>query len=73
MSVALDELLISAASVEIVAKAGSPKVSIVAYTGGLMNVGGWGPVALDQGRLRRRFLGRLRFQPYPPVRLEYRM
>jgi hypothetical protein len=45
---ALDEMMLSAAEVEIQAAAGKPPaVSIVAYTGGLMSVPGWGPVAID--------------------------
>jgi len=45
---ALDELLLASSEVEIQATAGKPAaVSIVAYTGGLMSVPGWGPVAID--------------------------
>ncbi len=48
MTVATDELLLSAAEVEIQAASGKPPaVTIVAYTGGLMAVPGWGPVAID--------------------------
>jgi hypothetical protein len=44
----LDELLLASSEVEIQAAAGkTPSVSIVAYTGGLMTVPGWGPVAID--------------------------
>jgi hypothetical protein len=49
MTVAIDELLLSAAEVEIQATGKSPAVSIVAYTGGLMVVPGWGPVAIELG------------------------
>jgi hypothetical protein len=49
MTTAVDELLISAAEVEIQATGKSPAVSIVAYTGGLMVVPGWGPVAIELG------------------------
>ncbi len=49
MTVAADELLLSAAEVEIQATGKSPSVSIVAYTGGLMVVPGWGPVAIELG------------------------
>jgi len=47
MTVAADELLLSAAEVEIQATGKPPAVTIVAYTGGLMSVPGWGPVAID--------------------------
>jgi hypothetical protein len=41
-------MLLSCAEVEIQAASGKPpSVSIVAYTGGLMTVPGWGPVAID--------------------------
>lgn len=46
---AIDELLLSAAEVEIQATGKPPAVTIVAYTGGLMNVPGWGPIAIDLG------------------------
>jgi hypothetical protein len=49
MTTAVDELLLSAAEVEIQATGKSPAVSIVAYTGGLMVVPGWGPVAIELG------------------------
>ena len=49
MAVAIDELLISTADVEIQATGKPPAVNIVAYTGGLMTVPGWGPVAIDLG------------------------
>lgn len=46
MSVA--ELLLSAGQVEIQAAGDRPPaVRIVAYTGGLMSVPGWGPVVID--------------------------
>lgn len=44
---AVGDILIASPDVRIEAKGRSPTVSIVAYTGGLMNVGGWGPVALE--------------------------
>ena len=47
MTTAIDELLLSAADVEIQATGKPPAVTIVAYTGGLMSVPGWGPVAID--------------------------
>ncbi len=47
MTTAIDELLLSAAEVEIQAGGKPPTVTIVAYTGGLMVVPGWGPVVLD--------------------------
>jgi hypothetical protein len=47
VSTAIDELLLSAAEVEIQAAGKSPAVTIVAYTGGLMSVPGWGPIAID--------------------------
>jgi len=47
-STASQHILLSAAEVEIQAVSGKPPgVSIVAYTGGLMTVPGWGPVVLD--------------------------
>jgi hypothetical protein len=49
MTVAADELLLSAAEVEIQATGKPPAVTIVAYTGGLMVVPGWGPVAIELG------------------------
>ena len=48
MSVATQELLLAASDVQIEAAADkTPAVSIVAYTGGLMNVPGWGPLVID--------------------------
>jgi hypothetical protein len=47
VTTAIDELLISAAEVEIQATGKPPAVTIVAYTGGLMTVPGWGPVAIE--------------------------
>jgi len=47
MTTAIDELLLSAAEVEIQAAGKPPSVTIVAYTGGLMPVPGWGPVVID--------------------------
>lgn len=44
-----DSLLLTAGEVQIEATAAPaiPRVNIVAYTGGLMTVPGWGPVAID--------------------------
>ncbi len=47
MSVATESMLIASTEVEILAASKSPTVNIVAYTGGLMTVPGWGPVAID--------------------------
>jgi len=47
VSVTIDEMLLSAAEVEIQAAGRTPTVSIVAYTGGLMVVPGWGPIAIE--------------------------
>ena len=48
MTTAIDELLLSAAEVEIQATSSKPpSVTILAYTGGLMAVPGWGPVVID--------------------------
>lgn len=47
MTTAIDEMLLSAAEVEIRAGGKQPTVHIVAYTGGLMTVPGWGPIVLD--------------------------
>ncbi len=47
MSIAIESMLIASTEVEIVAAAKTPTVTIVAYTGGLMTVPGWGPVAID--------------------------
>jgi phage head maturation protease len=47
MTTAIEELLLSAAEVEIQATGKPPAVTIVAYTGGLMAVPGWGPVVID--------------------------
>jgi hypothetical protein len=48
MTTTIDELLLSAADVEIQATSSkAPTVNIVAYTGGLMAVPGWGPIVLD--------------------------
>jgi phage head maturation protease len=48
MSIAIDELLLASSEVEIQATAGKPpSVTIVAYTGGIMVVPGWGPVVID--------------------------
>ncbi len=50
-AVATDNMLLAAPDVEIEAGAersgGKPRISIVAYTGGVMRVPGWGDVALD--------------------------
>ena len=47
MSVAIYEMLLAAPEVEIAATAKVPTVSILAYSGGLMSVAGWGPIAID--------------------------
>jgi hypothetical protein len=47
MSTVVDELLIAGGEVEIQAAGKAPAVTIVAYTGGLMTVPGWGPVAIE--------------------------
>lgn len=48
MSTTSDELLLSAAEVEIQATDSQPPaVAITAYSGGLMNVPGWGPLVID--------------------------
>jgi hypothetical protein len=47
MTTAIDELLLATADVEIQASGKQPSVNIVAYTGGLMSVPGWGPVAIE--------------------------
>lgn len=47
MSVAIESLLFAASEVEIVAASKVPTVNIVAYTGGLMSVSGWGPIVVD--------------------------
>ncbi len=48
MSVATHELLLAASDVRIEAAADkTPGVSIVAFTGGLMNVPGWGKLVID--------------------------
>lgn len=45
--IATDEMLLAASEVEIVAASKVPTVNIVAYTGGLMSVSGWGPVVVE--------------------------
>lgn len=47
MVVAADDLLIAVSQVEIQAAGKQPRVSIVAYSGGVMTVPGWGPVAIE--------------------------
>ena len=47
MTTALGELLLSTADVEIQATGKPPSVTILAYSGGLMDVPGWGPVVID--------------------------
>ncbi len=42
-----DELLLAAHEVEIQAKGRTPAISIVAYTGAIMSVPGWGPLVID--------------------------
>jgi hypothetical protein len=44
---AIDEMLFATSEVEIVASPKVPTVNIVAYTGGLMSVSGWGPIVVD--------------------------
>ena len=54
MTTATEEaILLSAGSVEIEAAAAPaiPRVTIVAYTGGVMTVPGWGPVVIDLSKL----------------------
>lgn len=41
------ELILTSANVEIASSGQPPAVSIVAYTGGVMNILGWGPLAID--------------------------
>jgi len=43
----MQDILLTARGVEITAGAKQPTVSILAYSGGLMNVPGWGPLAID--------------------------
>lgn len=47
MTTATQDLLLAASDVEIQASGKTPTVSIVAYSGGLMTVPGWGAVVLD--------------------------
>lgn len=50
MTITVENILLAATEVAIEASAGSakrPKISIVAYSGGVMRVPGWGDVALD--------------------------
>lgn len=48
MSTTIDDLLLSTAEVEIQATDSQPPaVAITAYSGGLMNVPGWGPLVID--------------------------
>ena len=47
MTTATEGLMFSTAEVEIQAAGKTPAVSIVAYTGGVMAVPGWGPVAIE--------------------------
>jgi hypothetical protein len=47
MSTVVDELAFASGEVDIQATGKPPAVNIVAYTGGLMSVPGWGPVAID--------------------------
>jgi len=51
MTIATDNLLLSSGEVEIQAAGKTPSVTIVAYTGGLMRVPGWGPVVIDLANL----------------------
>lgn len=43
----LQDLLLTGASVEISAAAKRPTINVLAYSGGLMNVPGWGPIVID--------------------------
>jgi len=47
VSVTTDDILLTAGTVEIRATGKTPTVHIVAYSGGLMTVPGWGPVVID--------------------------
>lgn len=47
MSTCVDEVVLASAEVAIQANGKPPTVTIVAYTGGLMTVPGWGPVVID--------------------------
>ena len=48
MTTAVDELLLTGGNVEISAAAGkTPTITVLAYSGGLMNVPGWGPLVID--------------------------
>lgn len=48
MSTATDQILLTAGTVEIkAAGTKNPEVTIVAYSGGLMSVPGWGPLVID--------------------------
>ena len=40
-------MLLTGASVEISAAAKTPTINVLAYSGGLMNVSGWGTVVID--------------------------
>ena len=42
-----ENLLLTGASVEISAAAKTPTINVLAYSGGLMNVPGWGTVVID--------------------------
>lgn len=48
MTTAMTDIVLTAASVEVAAgETKRPSITIVAYTGGIMRVGGWGDIALD--------------------------
>lgn len=47
MTTAIDELLLASSEVAIQASGKPPAVTIVAYTGGLMSVPGWGLIAIE--------------------------
>lgn len=47
MSTVTDQILLTASGVEIQASGSQPRISIVAYTGGVMRVGGWGDLAIN--------------------------
>ena len=56
-----NEMILSAAEVEIEAagKDARPKISVVAYTGRIMRVPGWGDIAIDLAATRRGPAGQL--------------
>lgn len=54
MTTATEGMMFSTAEVEIQATGKTPAVTIVAYTGGVMAVPGWGPVVIDLSKLDSR-------------------